>query len=111
MTYYPSCSDRGPRLSQHVQEILHHRVGSGDDLGVRRIGLLGDDQLGEFVGDVGVGSLERGPDYGSTLAVQRLAGSVGRLEGAAIGTLEEVGAVEVGQRDFGEIKVSAVRVI
>ncbi len=83
MTYYPSWIDRGPRLSQHVQEILHHRVGSGDDLGVRRIGLLRDDQLGELVGDVGVGSLERRSDNGAALAVQRLSGSVGRLEGAA----------------------------
>src|SRR5215470_3348151 len=46
----------------HVQQILHHLVAGGDDPGVRRIGLLGDDQLAEFIGDIGVGAFERAAD-------------------------------------------------
>ena len=81
-------------LSQHVQQILNHRVGCGDHLRVGRIGLLGDDQLGELVGDVGVGAFQRRADDRAAAAEQRLAGLVRRLERAAIDALEKVGAVE-----------------
>jgi hypothetical protein len=72
---------------------------------------LGDDQLGELVGDIGVRSLKRRADDGSSFAKQRLSGFVGRLECAAISPLQEVGAVETGERDFGEIEVTAVGII
>ena len=55
----PGCHTRYAS-SQHVQEILHHLVAGRDHLGIGRIGLLRDDQLGEFVGDVRVGAFERG---------------------------------------------------
>ena len=45
------------------------------------------------------------------LAEQRLAGCVGRLERAAVDALEEVGAVEGRDRDFGEVDVAAVGVV
>src|SRR6186713_550155 len=99
------------KSAEYVQEILHHRVGGGDDLGIRRVSLLGDDQLGELVGDVGVGSFQRRADDGSGLAVQCLAGCVGYLERAAVDALEEVGAVEGRYRNFGEIQVAAVGIV
>ncbi|KTW14433.1 hypothetical protein SA9_12410, partial [Staphylococcus warneri] len=80
------------RLAHDVQEILHHRIGRRDHLGVGRIGLLGHDQLGELVGDIGVRALERRTDDGAGLAEQRRAGLVGRLERTAVDALEEVGA-------------------
>ena len=89
--------------AQHVQQILHHRVGSGDHLGVRGIGLLGDDQFGEFVRDVGVGPFQRRADDGAGLAVQRLSGSVGHFERTAVDALEEVGAVEPENNSFVEL--------
>ena len=45
--------------AQHVQQILNHAVGCGDHFGVRGIGLLGHDQLGELIGNVGVGAFKR----------------------------------------------------
>src|SRR5438128_1908305 len=44
-----------PASAQHVQEILNHLVRAGDDPRIGRVGLLRDDELGELVGDVGVG--------------------------------------------------------
>ena len=44
-------------------------------------------------------------------AEQRAAGFVGRLEGAAVDALEEVGAVEVRKRDFGEVEGAAVGIV
>ncbi|GCC47927.1 hypothetical protein chiPu_0032193, partial [Chiloscyllium punctatum] len=99
------------RSAHDVQEILHHRIGRRDHLGVGRIGLLGHDQLGELVGDIGVRALERRTDDGAGLAEQRRAGLVGRLERTAVDALEEVGAVEGRHRDFGEVDVAAVGVV
>ena len=104
------CSWRLSPLPQHVQEILNHLVGGGDDAGIGRVGLLGDDQLGELVGDVGVGAFERGADDLARRAIDGRARSIGDLEGAAVDALEIVGAIEVRERDLGELERAAVRV-
>ena len=65
MTRYPRLARRCVipiPSAQHVEEVLNHLVGRGDDAGIGRISLLGDDQLGELVGDIGVGALQRGAD-------------------------------------------------
>ena len=90
--------------------LLNHLVAGRDHPRVGRIGLLGHDQLGELVGDVGVRALERGAEDLAGRAVDRRAGLVGRLEGAAVDALEVVGAVEVRERDLGEVEGAAVGV-
>ena len=56
----PTASRRALSLAQHVQEVLNHLVAAGDHPRIGRIGLLRHDQLGELVGDVGIGAFERG---------------------------------------------------
>src|SRR5579883_765814 len=83
------------RSLQRVQEGLNHLVGRRDHLGVRRIGLLGYDQLGELVGDVGVRSLERRAGDRARGADDRGPRFGGGLIGAAVQRLQVVGAVEM----------------
>ena len=40
------------RLTLHADQLVEHLVGGRDDLGIRRIGALGDDHLGELLGQV-----------------------------------------------------------
>src|SRR4029079_11834974 len=61
--------------------------------------------------DIGVGSFQRGADDGPGFAEQGLSGFIGRLERSAVDALEEVGAVEGGNRDFGKVEVAAVGVV
>src|SRR5690348_8926777 len=85
-----STLNSSPPLTQHVQKILRHLVGGRDDLGVRRIGLLSDDQLGEFVGDVDVRRLERSGRNLPGGSEYRRTGFVGHREGAAVESLKEI---------------------
>ena len=57
-------------LADHVQGFLQHLVGSRDDAGAGRIGLLGNDQLGEFVRNIGIGRLKRPTDDAGTGQVE-----------------------------------------
>ena len=69
----PVLTARAPaRLPQDVEQILDHLVAGRDHARVGRIGLLGDDELGEFLGDVGIGAFHRGADEPSPEAVDRL---------------------------------------
>src|SRR5262245_40923961 len=95
------CTDAAS--TDHVEQVLHHLVAGGDDAGVGRIGLLGDDQLAELVGDVGVRPFERAADDLARCAQDRGAGLVGGREGTAVEALEHIRAVETGERDLGEI--------
>src|SRR3954468_6424871 len=70
--------------ADHVQEVLHHLIAGGDDAGIGRIGLLGNDQLAELVSDVGVRSFERAADDLARRAQDRGAGLVGGREGTAV---------------------------
>ena len=89
-------------LAQHVQEILQHRVGGGDDLGVRRVSLLSDNQLGELVGDIGVGSFQRGADDGSGQALYGKAGTIvgSSLEGSNTDIADEFTKLIVTQQAY-----------
>src|SRR4051812_43672917 len=82
MSRYVPSTAAPTALAQHVQEVLNHLVRGGDDPGIGRVGLLGHDQLSEFVGDVGVGALERGADDLARRTQDGGAGLVGDLEGA-----------------------------
>ena len=101
-------TDRCCRSAYYAQQALNHVVGRGDDLGVRRIGLLGHDQLGEFVGDVGVRAFERRAADRAGRTGDRRARLIGHGKGPAVECLEVVGAVEMRQRDGGEIDVLTV---
>lgn len=53
-------SASGRALSLHVQQLLQHLVGRGDDLGTGRIGPLGADQIGELGRQVHGRGFQRG---------------------------------------------------
>src|ERR1041384_7419419 len=76
--YFPATAS-----AQHVEDVLHHLIAGGDDAGIRRVGRLRDDQLGELVGDVDVRALERRADDLARRAEDRRTGTVGDRERAA----------------------------
>src|SRR5438270_10107051 len=90
-------------LSQHVQEILNHLVARRDHLGIGRVGLLGDDELGKLVGHVGIGALERRAQYLSRRAKDGRSRLVGLLKSAPIEAFEKIRAVEFRERNFRKI--------
>ena len=46
-------------LPFHIDHGLKHLITGGDDLGVRLEAALGDDHVGEFVGDIDIGDFIR----------------------------------------------------
>ena len=76
-------------LSADSDEFLQHVITGRDDLGIGRIGPLGDDHVGKLLGQVNRGGLQGGGrDFtDSTLAAkieQESARSVGLLVGVAV---------------------------
>src|SRR5882724_9294634 len=104
------CSWRVPPLPQHVQEILNHLVGGRDNSGIGRVGLLGDDQLRELVGDIGIGPLKGGPYDLARRSVNGGTRPVRHLEGATVDAFEIIGTIECSERDVRELERSPIRV-
>src|SRR5882724_13395363 len=104
------CPWRVPPLPQHVQEILNHLVGGRDNSGIGRVGLLGDDQLRELVGDIGIGPLKGGPYDLARRSVNGGTRPVRHLEGATVDACEIIGTIECSERDVRELERSPIRV-
>ena len=98
----------GPPQRTMFERFLQHLVGGRDDAGAGRIGLLRHDQLGELLGDVGVGRFERGADDAAAVVEHRLARLRGRREHAAIQALELVDGVEVRRHHLRHVELLAV---
>lgn len=100
-------------LALEVAELLQDLIRGGDDAGVGLEAALGDDQVGEFLGQVHVRHFQRStgeaPDPGVARSAELHAAGVGGSNvGRTAGFLQAGGVGELCQRDLGEDLLDAV---